>query len=165
MSGARMWTRYQSPFGTLTLTATDDGLDGLLFSASTPDLERSDRRSDLLADAAEQLDEYFAGSRRAFDLPLDLHVGTPFQGSVWTALWAIPHGETITYAQLAARLDRPAAIRAVGGAVGRNPLPIVIPCHRVIGSDGSLTGYLGGLGCKRALLELEAALPAARPGS
>ena len=105
-------------------------------------------------DAARQLDEYFAGERREFDLELDLE-GTEFQRSVWRALEDIPYGATESYGELAARLGRPGASRAVGAANGSNPIPIVLPCHRVIGSSGSLTGYGGGLDAKRSLLELE----------
>ena len=103
-----------------------------------------------------QLEEYFAGERRAFDLPV-APAGTPFQQRVWEELQRIGYGETITYAELAARIGRPTAIRAAGAANGANPVSIIIPCHRVIGSDGSLTGYGGGLEAKRLLLELERA--------
>lgn len=106
------------------------------------------------AAATAQLDAYFAGTRRTFDLPL-APKGTPFQRTVWEALCRIPYGATISYAGLAHRIGRPAAVRAVGAANGRNPLPIVVPCHRVVGSDGSLTGYAGGLSFKQALLDLE----------
>ena len=101
-----------------------------------------------------QLDEYFAGTRRRFDLPL-APAGTPFQQRVWMLLRGIPWGRTISYGELARRSGNPAASRAVGAANGRNPLPIVVPCHRVIGGDGTLTGYAGGLEAKRMLLELE----------
>ena len=103
-----------------------------------------------------QLDEYFAGSRRTFDLPLAA-TGTPFQRRVWDALGAVPWGGTLTYGELAERVGRPGAARAVGAAVGRNPISIVVPCHRVVGADGTLTGYAGGLGRKRFLLALEGA--------
>ena len=103
-----------------------------------------------------QLDEYFAGARRKFDLPLAPR-GTPFQLKVWRELRKIPYGRTITYATLARRAGNEAACRAVGAANGRNPLPIVVPCHRVLGSDGSLTGFGGGIDAKRALLQLEGA--------
>jgi len=123
----------------------------------------ADRRPDPAPFAAvvAQLESYFAGERRGFDLAL-APGGTPFQQQVWRQLRGIPHGETISYAELAHRVGRPAAWRAVGAANGRNPLPIIIPCHRVIGSDGRLTGYAGGLAAKRQLLTLEGALrPAA----
>ena len=111
-----------------------------------------------------QLDEYFAGSRRSFDLPL-VPAGTPFQSRVWEALARIPWGTTVTYGELAARVGRPGAARAVGAAVGRNPISIVVPCHRVVGAGGALTGYAGGLDRKAFLLALEgqpAIEPAAR---
>jgi methylated-DNA-[protein]-cysteine S-methyltransferase len=111
--------------------------------------------------AAAQLREYFAGARPAFDLSL-APAGTPFQRQVWAAIAAVPFGETITYGELAARVGRPSAVRAAGAATGRNPLTIVIPCHRIVGSGGALTGYAGGLDRKRTLLALEAAH--VRPG-
>lgn len=114
----------------------------------------------LLADAADQLVAYFAGKSRGFDLPLAPH-GTPFEFTVWRALRGIPYGETVSYGRLAALIGRPKAARAVGRACARNPLPIVVPCHRVIGAHGALTGYAGGLAMKATLLVLEAA---AAPG-
>ena len=113
------------------------------------------RTEEPFRDAVSQLDAYFAGERREFDLALAPE-GTSFQRLVWSALTRIPYGETVSYAELARRLGRPFATRAVGAANGRNPIPIIIPCHRVIGSDGSLTGYGGGLTIKRRLLDLEA---------
>lgn len=113
-----------------------------------------DRETSLLAKAKGQLMEYFAGGRKCFDLPLN-HCGTPFRETVWRALTEIPYGRTITYGQLAANIGKPKAVRAVGGANHHNPIPIIIPCHRVIGSDGSLTGYGGGVELKEKLLELE----------
>jgi methylated-DNA-[protein]-cysteine S-methyltransferase len=110
--------------------------------------------SGLLADAARQFNEYFDGRRTSFDLRLDMR-GTPFQVRVWKALLEIPFGETCSYGQLAARIGAPKAVRAVGAANGRNQLPIVVPCHRVIGADGSLHGFTGGLHLKQALLDLE----------
>ena len=112
------------------------------------------------ADAIRQLDEYFAGERKEFDLPLSLE-GTEFQLLVLEELKQIPYGETTSYGDIAKRIGRPKAVRAVGAANGRNPLPIVVPCHRVIGSDGSLTGFAGGLALKQLLLEMEGALPQA----
>ncbi len=108
----------------------------------------------LLVQAARELGEYFAGTRRTFTFPIRAH-GTPFQQEVWRALQNIPYGETRTYGQIAAQIGRPKAVRAVGMANHRNPLPIVVPCHRVVGADGSLTGYAGGLGIKTLLLRLE----------
>jgi methylated-DNA-[protein]-cysteine S-methyltransferase len=110
----------------------------------------------VLQAAAAQLADYFKGTRSGFDLPLELTLGTPFQSAVWQALLGIPAGQTLSYGALAARLNAPNAVRAVGAAVGRNPLSIVVPCHRVLGARGELTGYAGGLPRKLALLELEA---------
>jgi methylated-DNA-[protein]-cysteine S-methyltransferase len=111
----------------------------------------------VLTRAASQLREYFAGRRQRFDLPLAAQ-GTPFQQAVWQALAAIPWGALRSYADIARAIDKPSAVRAVGAANGRNPLPIVVPCHRVIGSNGALTGFAGGLETKRQLLELEGSL-------
>lgn len=113
----------------------------------------------LLQEAARQLQQYLTGVRQRFDVPLDLSCGTPFQQEVWVALLAIGRGGTTSYARLSQQIGRPRAVRAVGAAVGRNPLSVVVPCHRVLGSDGSLTGYAGGLDRKRALLMLENAAP------
>jgi methylated-DNA-[protein]-cysteine S-methyltransferase len=126
----------------------------------------SERRADRqpLPDARRQLGEYLAGERRAFDLPLAPR-GTEFERQVWQALAAIPYGETRSYLEIAAAIGRPAACRAVGRANGSNPIAVVIPCHRVIGADGSLTGYGGGLPLKRFLLDLEGAHRGATPGS
>lgn len=157
------WLRCPSPWGTLRLLATDRGLCRIVL----PGEEGIDRwlarylagavaveGAAILQRAQEQLHAYFAGRRRAWDLPLDIY-GTPFQQAVWKLLLDIPYGETRSYAQLAAALGRPGAARAVGQANGANPLPIVVPCHRVVQADGSLGGYGGGLALKRALLELE----------
>jgi methylated-DNA-[protein]-cysteine S-methyltransferase len=112
----------------------------------------------VLQQAREQLSEYFAGQRSHFDVSLDLGCGTAFQQSVWQALLAIPHGEVVSYGEVSRRIGNPAAVRAVGGAIGRNPVSIIVPCHRVTGTDGALTGYGGGLDRKTALLQLEGAL-------
>lgn len=156
---------YPSPLGELTLVAADGALVAILFPDEQlhPPLDgRRDDDEPVLRAAASQLDEYFAGDRCAFDLPLAPH-GTPFQLRVWEALRAIPYGETEGYGGLAARIGRPTASRAVGQANGRNPLPIVVPCHRVIGTNGTLTGYAGGIDRKRWLLDHEARHgPAAR---
>jgi methylated-DNA-[protein]-cysteine S-methyltransferase len=109
----------------------------------------------VLEQACAQLAAWFAGARTRFDLPLDLQTGTPFQQDVWSALLAIPRGGTTSYAELARGVGRPAAARAVGAAVGRNPLSVIVPCHRVLGTGGGLTGYAGGLDRKTALLRLE----------
>jgi methylated-DNA-[protein]-cysteine S-methyltransferase len=156
----------QSPVGPLRLFARGDELTALhLPSSDAPDEERT-RTSDVLAAAADQLREYFAGHRRDFDLPLAPQ-GTGFQQRVWTALLTIPFGQTRSYGQIAAAIGRPAASRAVGAANGRNPIAIIIPCHRVIGSSGELTGYGGGLPTKRWLLGHEGAatLPLCQPGA
>ena len=145
-----------SPIGPLQLVAEDGALtriafpgqhDGALPHGSDPALDT----------AARQLAEYFAGQRETFALPLQ-PAGTEFQQRVWAALRAIPFGETRSYAEIASDIGSPASVRAVGAANGRNPLPIVVPCHRVIGSDGSLTGFAGGLDRKETLLRLEGAL-------
>jgi O-6-methylguanine DNA methyltransferase len=159
------WLRSPSPWGTLRLLATERGLCRIVL----PGEEGIDRwvarylagavaveGAEILQQAQTQLQAYFAGRRRAFDLPLDIY-GTPFQKGVWALLQDVPYGETRSYAQLAAALGRPRAARAVGQANGANPLPIVIPCHRVIQADGSLGGYGGGLALKSALLQLETA--------
>lgn len=152
----RCYDIMPSPLGPLTLVADDEGLCEICFEAeqrpNTGDhWQRSPTR---LAVARKQLDEYFAGKRTAFDLPLHPH-GTPFQLAVWDALLRIPFGITVSYGELAQRIGKPKAVRAVGAANGRNPIPIIVPCHRVIGADHSLTGYGGGLWIKRALLGLE----------
>ncbi|WP_407354366.1 methylated-DNA--[protein]-cysteine S-methyltransferase [Luteimonas sp. R10] len=154
-------TRFDSPVGPLLLAASDAGMHAIEFHASRHPVKRGAdwREGDhrLLREARRQLQAYFDGRRQTFDLPLAPR-GTEFQRTVWHSLAAIPYGETVSYAQLAARVGRPSATRAVGAANGRNPLPIVLPCHRVIGADGSLTGFGGGLPTKRYLLELEGAL-------
>jgi methylated-DNA-[protein]-cysteine S-methyltransferase len=152
-------TTVQSPIGELTLASDGEALTGLYMADQRhrPELPAADRDDDaVLAAAREQLAEYFAGQRHAFDLPLR-PAGTPFQRAVWDALREIPYGETAGYGELARRLGRPGAARAVGLANGRNPIAIVVPCHRVIGAAGALTGYGGGLERKRYLLELERA--------
>ncbi len=143
-----------SPLGMLTLIEQDDHLVGLHFGKAEA-VERPVVFSPLMREAAEQLNAYFQGILHQFCLPL-APGGTVFQQSCWQALCAIPYGETRTYAQQAQAIGQPKAVRAVGMANHRNPLPIFIPCHRVIGKDGSLTGYAGGLAAKRYLLELEA---------
>ena len=147
----------ETPIGTLRLVADQHGLRRICFPRERhprPDDHDGEHAPAQLAEAKRQLTEYFAGERRTFDLPLSPH-GTPFQRKVWEALREIPWGETWSYAELARRIGQPSAMRAVGSANGRNPLPIVVPCHRVIGADGSLTGFGGGLGIKSQLLALE----------
>jgi len=155
-----------SPLGPLRLYARGDELAAVHLPTDAALPDEPSRASDVLALAADQLREYFAGHRRAFDLPLG-PTGTGFQQRVWTALCAIPFGQTRSYGQVAAAIGRPAASRAVGAANGRNPIAIIVPCHRVIGADGSLAGYGGGLPRKRKLLDLEArfARPVGRTGS
>ncbi len=149
---------FDSPLGRITLARTAAGLAGLWFDGQkhAPPWIDAPRRDDdaLLADAARQLAEFWGGRRTVFELPLDAQ-GTPFQRSVWDALRAIPCGRTTSYGAVARSIGAAAAVRAVGAAVGRNPIGIVVPCHRVLGSDGSMTGYAGGLDRKAALLQLE----------
>jgi methylated-DNA-[protein]-cysteine S-methyltransferase len=152
-------TTMESPVGTLTLTAVDGRVTGLHMDgqrhapASSPDWERDDAG---LAEVVEQLEAYFCGSRSDFDVALDLH-GTDFQRRVWAGLLEIPYGETISYGELARRVGSPGASRAVGLANGRNPVAIIVPCHRVIGANGTMTGYGGGLDRKVWLLDHERA--------
>lgn len=146
-----------SPIGPLALVAADGALVGVYLDGHhhrVPAGAHPDDGDPVLGEAATQLDAYFAGRLERFDLPLR-PVGTEFQRTVWAALCAIPYGTTTTYGVLAERIGRPRAVRAVGLANGRNPLAVVVPCHRVIGADGRLTGYAGGLDRKRALLDLE----------
>jgi methylated-DNA-[protein]-cysteine S-methyltransferase len=154
--------RIESLLGEILLVANSrgDALCGLYLERQKyfpvdADQWRDAPKLPVLRDGVAQLREYFAGTRTRFDIPV-APVGTPFQRDVWAAIGKVPFGETITYAELARRCGRPAAVRAAGAATGRNPITIVIPCHRIVGGDGSLTGYAGGLDRKRALLELEA---------
>lgn len=155
-----VYTFTDSPIGRLLLAADEAGLRRIVFPAERqpqqPAPQWREERAPF-SEALRQLDAYFAGRLRRFELPLAPE-GTPFQLGVWRALCAIPYGETLSYGALARLLGKPGASRAVGLANGRNPLPIVVPCHRVIGSDGSLTGFGGGLPTKRLLLKLEGAL-------
>jgi methylated-DNA-[protein]-cysteine S-methyltransferase len=156
------YTTMPSPLGEVLLGFDDAALLGLWFRGQTyePAVGEGWVRHDahpVGVDAASRVARYFDGGVEPFDLPLRLR-GTPFQLAVWEALRAIPRGETIAYAELARRVGKPAAVRAVGAAVGRNPVSIFVPCHRVVGSDGSLTGYAGGLPRKTHLLRLERAL-------
>jgi methylated-DNA-[protein]-cysteine S-methyltransferase len=157
----RSHTVIGSPIGPLTLIAQDGKLSGVRMEITRhePDAGAfgaavASESDPVLAAAASQLDAYFRGELTSFDLPLSLE-GTQFQRCVWTALQSIPYGETISYGELAGRIGQPSASRAVGLANGRNPVAIVVPCHRVIGADGSLTGYGGGMDRKRYLLALE----------
>ena len=153
-------TTLDSPVGELTLVATDIGLRAVLWPNDEPKRVRlpfpiiEASGNAILRRTADQLREYFAGERIAFDLPLDLH-GTEFQQLAWRSLASIPYGQTSTYGEQANRIGRPKAVRAIGAANSRNPVSIVLPCHRVVGTDGSLTGFAGGLDAKRRLLEIE----------
>ena len=152
-------TRYRiidSPIGPLTLAGVGPTLQHLRMVDQTYEPDRADwvRDDTAFADAVAQLEDYFAGQLTSFDLELEL-IGTAFQRRVWTALQTIPYGETASYGQIAEQIGSPGAARAVGLANGHNPISIIVPCHRVIGSNGSLTGYGGGLDRKRALLDLE----------
>jgi methylated-DNA-[protein]-cysteine S-methyltransferase len=162
-------TTVSSPVGELTLTATEEGLTGVYFdrgshpppkrevSAWVEDDGARGRASEILADARAQLAAYFAGDRTSFDLPL-APGGTEFQRRVWSALREIAFGSTTSYGDIARQIGAPKAVRAVGAANGRNPIPIIVPCHRVIGSNGSLTGFGGGIERKEWLLSHEGAL-------
>jgi methylated-DNA-[protein]-cysteine S-methyltransferase len=158
-------TTIDSPVGPLTLVATDEAICELLWAGdesvrpSGSDAPVVDASHPVLARAAEELCEYFAGARRDFTVPVHT-AGTAFQQSVWTVLRGIPYGTTITYGEQARRVGNPKAMRAVGGANGRNPVGIIVPCHRVIGADGSLTGFGGGMKAKAWLLEHERRLVA-----
>ena len=148
-----------SPVGRLTLIASEKGLAAILWENDDPKRVRlgplvEDGAHPVLIQTERQLGDYFAGTRTAFDMPLDFR-GTEFQKAVWAALLTIPFGETRSYADIARQLGRPTAFRAVGAANGKNPISIIAPCHRVIGSGGALTGFAGGLEVKARLLDLE----------
>jgi len=150
-----------SPVGRLRLVGSDKGLAAILWENDNPKrvrvrdyVERADHP--VLVETEQQLGEYFAGKRHTFSVPLDL-LGTDFQKEVWSVLTTIPYGETLTYSDIARRLGNEKAVRAVGAANGRNPVSIVVPCHRVIGATGDLTGFAGGLEAKAQLLRLEGA--------
>ncbi|EXJ12801.1 methylated-DNA--[protein]-cysteine S-methyltransferase [Nitrincola nitratireducens] len=151
------YTHYQSPLGRMTLQACEQGLLGAWFETETTMpkyLGEKSENNPVLINTIKQLDEYFAGKRTSFTLPLAAK-GTVFQQSVWQALCEIPYGETWSYQQIADAIGNPKAVRAVGLANGKNPISIIVPCHRVIGKSGKLTGYAGGLSRKASLLELE----------
>ena len=159
MTARTYYSTLPTPIGDLLLTSDGAALTGVYFEGHTPDPAWQEDY-DILREAREQLADYFAGTRTEFSLPL-APSGTPFQMRVWEGLNAIPFGSTISYGEQARRMDRPSASRAVGAANGRNPIPVVVPCHRVIGAGGSLTGFGGGLERKRWLLDHEAAVLAA----
>lgn len=156
---------HESPVGALTLVSDGAALAGVYFESQKHGAPPAGPRgTDKIIDTArKQLDAYFAGRRKVFDLPL-APKGTAFQTRVWHALTKIPYGETVSYGAIANAIGSPKAVRAVGAANGRNPIPIIIPCHRVIGADGSLTGFGGGMARKELLLDLErgALFPAGR---
>ncbi len=150
---------YQSPMGEIALTANNDGLTALAFQQGSANIEITEELSlkeERFKNVHQQLDEYFSGVRNYFDLPLAPQ-GTPFQQKVWQALITIKQGETKSYAWLAEEINNKKAVRAVGTANGANPIALIIPCHRVIGSNGKLTGYAGGLALKAKLLMHEGA--------
>ncbi len=158
-----VYKMVDSPVGRLTLVATDEGLAAILWdrdyqSRVRMNIEAQDDGHPVLVETERQLGEYFAGQRKEFALTLDL-AGTPFQRKVWNALLTIPFGETRSYGEIAKQIGRPGAMRAVGAANGRNPVSIVAPCHRVIGSTGKLTGFAGGIDAKARLLALEGVKP------
>lgn len=153
---------FDSPLGAMVVAIAQDQLVGLWFAdaAHRPKLSTCPVVANLplLQQVRNQIAEYFTGQRTAFDLPLNLNTGTTFQNTVWQALSTITHGRTLSYAVLANQIGKPRAVRALAAAIGRNPISIIVPCHRVVGADGSLTGYAGGLQRKAALLQLEGAL-------
>ena len=161
---------YESPQGEILLAATGAGLSGVYFSGQKYFPERKsgwrrDGQNALLRQAKQELAEYFAGVRRDFEVALDPS-GTPFQRAIWKAISGVAYGETISYGELARRAGAAGRARAAGAATGRNPIGIIVPCHRIVGANGSLTGYAGGLERKRALLALEAGeLPLAGLGA
>lgn len=161
------YTHYESPIGAMLLAADEDGLRMISFAqGSRTERHRPDWHEDMapFAETIRQLRAYFQGKLKNFDVPLSLE-GSEFQLRVWQNLRAIPYGETISYGQLACRIGNPKAARAVGLANGSNPIPIIIPCHRVIGSNGSLVGYGGGLPIKKALLLIEGRPEFSRPSA
>jgi methylated-DNA-[protein]-cysteine S-methyltransferase len=162
------YTTLTTPIGLLTLVGSDRGLTAVLWEHDESLHEQlaaavEDAAHPVLQHARQQLNEYFAGARRTFTVKLDL-VGTPFQVRVWDALRGIPFGQTRSYGDIAEQIGSRKAVRAVGAANGRNPVPIIVPCHRVIGADGTLTGFAGGLAIKARLLALEGG-SAAHPGA
>ena len=152
------YDQFETPQGTMLATATDNGLAGVYFKGQKHFPKQRDWRRDarhpVLRQAKRELAEYFAGRRKRFDVALDPQ-GSVFQRSIWKAISKVGFGRTLTYGELAQRAGHPGSARAAGAATGRNPLSIIVPCHRIMGADGSLTGYAGGLSRKRALLEFE----------
>ena len=158
----RCYDTFEGPQGSMLLVANDRGLAGVYFDRQKHHPKRqADWKKDphhrVLRQAKRELAEYFAGKRKRFEVALSPN-GTPFQRSVWRAISTVGFGETITYGELARRIGQPDAVRAVGAANGKNPIPIIVPCHRVLGADGSLVGYSAGVKTKEFLLKLEGAL-------
>jgi len=162
IQAATVQSGYNSPLGRMVLAATPTHLVGAWFDGQShqpnPESWPMDHHHPMLIKAKEQLSAYFINPAHRFELPLDLSQGTEFQQSIWHALMGITPGKTASYSGLSAQIGKPAAVRAAGGAIGRNPFSIIIPCHRVIGARGALTGYAGGLARKTALLQHEGAL-------
>jgi methylated-DNA-[protein]-cysteine S-methyltransferase len=159
----RYYDFTESPHGQMLLVANDEGLTGIYFDGQKyfPPVAtewRRDAKHPVLSQAKRELAEYFGGKRKRFDVPL-APAGTPFQKSVWKAISTVNFGETVSYGELARRAGCPGSGRAAGAATGRNPITIIVPCHRIVGSTGSLTGYAGGLDRKRALLAMESGIP------
>lgn len=159
----RCYDLYESPCGQMLLVADDEGLSGVYFEGQKyfPEIAphwRQDARHAVLRQARRELAEYFGGERKQFEVALTPE-GTTFQRRVWKAISTVAFGETISYGELACRAGSPASVRAAGAATGRNPHTIIVPCHRIVGTNGSLTGYAGGLDRKRALLALESGIP------
>ena len=162
MTVPHLFQKLSTPIGELTLVASQRGLRAVLWPTDEgrvplPERLMPSTADPVLSSAARQLEQYFSRERTSFDLPLDLH-GTEFQQSVWRSLQEIPYGQTWTYKKQAIQINRPKAVRAIGSANGKNPVSIVLPCHRVIGTNGSLTGFAGGLETKKQLLLLEEAI-------
>lgn len=153
--------RLSTPLGVVTVSATESAVVSVEFAGRGGTPLVGETPTGVLADAVRQLDEYFGGLRTEFDLPIDV-AGTDFQRAAWWVLSQIPHGQTISYGEQAVRMGRPTAVRAVGAANGRNPVPVIVPCHRVIGANGSLTGFAGGLEVKMWLLEHEQRVASAK---
>lgn len=159
----RSYDFFEGPHGRMLLVAEDGGLAGVYFDGQKhlPRVEahwRRDAKHPVLVQAKRELSEYFGGKRKRFEVEL-APAGTTFQKAVWKAISTVRFGETITYGELARRAGSPASVRAAGAATGRNPIGVIVPCHRIVGSNGSLTGYAGGLDRKRALLALESGIP------
>ena len=154
------YDQFDTPHGTMLVTATPKGLAGVYFKGQKHFPKKRewqrDARHPMLRRARRELAEYFAGKRKRFDVPLDPQ-GTVFQRKIWKAISSVSFGRTLTYSEIAKRAGHAGSARAAGAATGRNPISVIVPCHRIMGSDGSLTGYAGGLNRKRALLRLESA--------